>query len=270
MSGAWVRAKFSSSGDVRGLDRQLAALRHGVAGVHGQVHDDLVDLAWIGAHGAQLGAWNHDQIDVLADHAREHLQVLGDHLVQIEHFGGQHLFAAEGQQLPGQRSGALRGIGDFLRRAAQPRIGTEPIEQKLGVAGDHHQQVIEVVRDAAGEAADRFHFLRLTELQLQRSGLGDVFHEDFEGASFFAVRNRTPGNSRHDRRAILAHALGGQVIEFLPRVKIIGGLKPLLGIGVQASQMPAREFGGTAVSEHATSAGFASCRIPSTSQRQMP
>jgi len=68
-------------GDVGGLDGELTALRHGVAGVHGDVHDDLVDLARIGADRAQRRAWNHDQIDVLADHAGEHFQVLGDHLV---------------------------------------------------------------------------------------------------------------------------------------------------------------------------------------------
>ena len=70
-----------------GLDGQLAALRHGVAGVHGEVHDDLVDLAGIGTNGADRGAWNHDKIDILADHAGEHFQVLGHHLVQVEHLG---------------------------------------------------------------------------------------------------------------------------------------------------------------------------------------
>jgi len=154
------------------------------------------------------------------------------------------LFAAEGQQLPGQRSGALRGVGDFLRRPPQPGIGPDTFEQKLGIAGDHHQQVVEVVGDATGEAADRLHFLRLAELQLQYAGFGNVFHEKFEAASFLAIWNRASGNTRHDGRAILADALRGQVVEFLPRVKIISGLKPLLGVGVQASQMSAREIGG--------------------------
>ena len=42
--------------DVGGLDGELAALRHGVAGVHGKIHDDLVDLAGIGADGAERRA----------------------------------------------------------------------------------------------------------------------------------------------------------------------------------------------------------------------
>src|SRR5208282_2952926 len=189
--------------------------RHGVARVHGQVHDDLVDLTWIGTDGSEDGAGNHDQIDVLPDHAGEHLQVLGNHFIQVEHLGSQHLLAAEGQQLPGEGGGALRGIGNFLRRPSQSHIGSETLEQKLGVAGDHHQQVVKVVRDAAGEAADRFHFLRLTQLQLQHAGLGNVFHKNLVGAALFAVGNRSSGNARYNGRAILADALGGEVIELL-------------------------------------------------------
>ena len=90
------------------------------------------------------------------------------------------------------------------------------------------------MRDTAGEAPDRFHLLRLAELQFQRARFGNVFYKNLEHASVFAVRNRPPRNARHDARAILAHTLGGQVVEFLPRMKIIGGSKPLLGVGVQA------------------------------------
>ena len=50
--------------------------------------------------------------------------------------------------------------------AAQPRVGVAA-DQKLAVAGDRGQQVVEVVRDATGEAADSFHLLRLAQLYLQ-------------------------------------------------------------------------------------------------------
>ena len=141
------------------------------------------------------GTGHHYQIDIFANHAGKHLEVLGDDLVQVEHLGGQHLLAAKGQQLAGQGTGAFGCIGDFLRRAAQARIGSEALEQKLRVARDHHQKIIEVMRDAAGKAADGFHFLRLTELQLQRAGFGNVFHKYLEAASFFSVRNRAAGDA---------------------------------------------------------------------------
>ena len=104
--------------------------------------------------------------------------------------------------------------------------------------------------DAAGEAADGFHLLRLTELQLQGAGFGNVFHKNLEGATVLAVRNRASGDARHDGCAILAHALRGQVVEFLAGAKIIGGSKPLLGIGVEASQMSAHKIGGAGIAKH--------------------
>ncbi len=49
------RRVFIADEDVRRLDRQRPTPRHGVAGVDGQVHDDLLDLPGIDEHGAQLG-----------------------------------------------------------------------------------------------------------------------------------------------------------------------------------------------------------------------
>ena len=43
----------------------------------------------------------------------------------------------------------------------------EAVDQELAVAGDRGQEVVEVVRDAAGEAADRLHLLRLAQLRLE-------------------------------------------------------------------------------------------------------
>ena len=43
----------------------------------------------------------------------------------------------------------------------------EAIEDQIAVAVDHREQVVEVVRDAAGQPAHGFHLLRLTELLLE-------------------------------------------------------------------------------------------------------
>ena len=118
------------------------------------------------------------EVDVLADHAGEHLQVLGGDVVQVDDARGEHLLAAEGEQLAGQRGGAFGGAGDLLGRTAQMRLGAEALEQEFRVAGDHHEQIVEVVGDAAGEAADRFHLLRLAQLLLEGAAFGDVFGEE--------------------------------------------------------------------------------------------
>ena len=44
----------------------------------------------------------------------------------------------------------------------------QTIEHEVRVAGDRREQVVEVVRDAAGEPADRLHLLRLPELVLEQ------------------------------------------------------------------------------------------------------
>ena len=53
-------------------------------------------------------------------------------------------------------------------------VGRWFIKQKVGEADDRRQHVVEVVRDAAGELADRLHLLALRDLHLERALLGGV------------------------------------------------------------------------------------------------
>ena len=70
-------------------------------------------------------------------------------------------------------------------------FGSETLEQELRVAGDHHQQIVEVVGDAACETSDGFHLLRLAQLLFESAAFGDVFGEELkDGAFFTAVGNR--------------------------------------------------------------------------------
>ena len=59
--------------------------------------------------------------------------------------------------------------------SALARIGRIEVgQQQLAVAENHGQQVVEVVRHAAGQPADGFHLLRLLILRLERAAFGDV------------------------------------------------------------------------------------------------
>ena len=51
----------------------------------------------------------------------------------------------------------------------------EPVRGHFGVAQDHCQQVIEVVRHTARQLADGFHLLGLAELIFRLLAIGDVF-----------------------------------------------------------------------------------------------
>ena len=108
--------------DVRGLDRQLAAVRHRVARVDDQVHEHLLDLARVGLDAAERAAEDGDDLDVLADQAAQHLLHLADDVVQFQDPRLEHLLAAEREQLARQRAGPVGRLGDLLDVLANARV----------------------------------------------------------------------------------------------------------------------------------------------------
>ena len=99
------------------------------------------------------------------------------------------------------------GVGDFLCGATYGRIGADALQQELAVAGDDHQQIIEVVRNAAGEAADSFHFLGLTELLLERAMFGHILGKQFEERGVVFVTNGSSGKAHSDRSGVLTNPI---------------------------------------------------------------
>ena len=145
--------------DIGGFDRQLAAVRHRIAGIDREIHDHLLELIGIGADPPEIGREHGDERNVLANEAAEHLVHLRDDAVEIEHLGLEHLPPAVGEQLAGQRSRPLGRLADLLDIASLGIARRQFPQQELRVAQDRRQEVIEVVGDAARELSDRFHLL---------------------------------------------------------------------------------------------------------------
>ena len=85
----------------------------------------------------------------------------------VRRAGLQILLPREGQHALGQGGaafGALHGAVDQMLRARHRR---RVLAQQLQIAHHRHQQVVEVVRDAAGELTDALHFLGLQKLVLR-------------------------------------------------------------------------------------------------------
>ncbi len=59
-------------------------------------------------------------------------------------------------------------------RCCKVRIVREGVDEDLGIAENDGQQIVEVVRDAAGELPDGLHLLRLAQLLLGPALVGDV------------------------------------------------------------------------------------------------
>ena len=156
------------------LDRQAAASGHGVAGIDGEIQENLLDLPGVRLHAAERRGLHDDDLDVLADQAPQHLLRVGDDRAEIEDARLQDLPPAESEELPRQGRGPFGRPDDLAHALAALRIVGERRPEQLGVTLDDRQEIVEVVGDSAREAAHRLHLLRLAELRLELKPLGDV------------------------------------------------------------------------------------------------
>ncbi len=236
--------------DVRRLDRQRAAVGHRVARVDDEVHHHLADLLAVGADRREVGLQRKLQADLGSEQAADQVLHVRDHVVEVDRLGDRDLAPAEGEQLLGQPRGAIGGAAHFDRRGMQRRIRRRLLDQLVAVAKQHGNQVVEVVRDAGGEPADRFHLLRLAQLVLETIALAQVAR-DRRDADHLAVADQHPrlDVDRH-ARALARHELGaegarravGALIDHLgDRVEVVGAEDP---VGIEHPQLFAQVAGG--------------------------
>ena len=83
-------------------DGQDAAARHRVAGVDGEVHQHLLELAGVRPGEAQAGRELGAKLDVLADDPAEHPVDAGDDGVEVDGPELEQLAPAEGEELVGE------------------------------------------------------------------------------------------------------------------------------------------------------------------------
>ena len=167
--------------DVFGRDRDDPAVRHRVAGVHAEVDDSELELARVDLHRPHLLPELHPDLDVAAERSVEHRAHAGQVGGQVDRFRIHRTAPRERQQVPRQPRSARDGTA---HRRQHPRARRAAAFEQLQGAGEHRQQVVEVVRHAAGELPERFHFLRLPKRFLRRpqpllvaQPLGDVVDE---------------------------------------------------------------------------------------------
>jgi len=163
---------------MRGFQGKLASLRHGVAGVDHQVHDDLLDLRGIGFHRARLRREHRFQLNVFADQALEHRIHRGDDVVEVQDLQPLFVSAAEGEQLVGERRRAMPRLFDLIEIFLERVVEGDAVQRDFAPSDDDGQKVVEVMRDTAGQAAEDIHLLGQGEFLLKHLPLGDVVEED--------------------------------------------------------------------------------------------
>jgi len=130
-----------------------------------------------------------EQVHVFADGAAQHLLDVRDHGVEIDDLRPRRLLARKHQQLSGQGRRPLPRTPNFAHVGDEIRPRTHFVEQKVGVAQDDGQHIVEIMGNTARQPAQRLHFLRLIELRGQRLAIRSVpldAHESEERAIHFA------------------------------------------------------------------------------------
>ena len=158
----------------RDLDHEAAAARHRVARVGAQVDEDLIDAAAVGPDEAGLGRAVEGDRHVLANYGAQQRQHPQHHVAQIDRLHLDALVARERQELARELGGALGGGADVVEVAARRIAGLGRGEREIEPRHHDQQEVVEVVRDAAGEQAHRLETLRLLELRLELHAIGHV------------------------------------------------------------------------------------------------
>src|SRR5207245_2861859 len=141
------------------FDGEAAAGRHGVARIHGEVEDDLIDLPRVGDDQPHTFAQMHGNFDVLPEQPAQHRFDVRHHTVEIDRLDFKDLLAAEGEELVRQGGAAASALLDQLDVAPRGVVRPEPVREMPTPADDHSQEVVEVVRDPAGQAPYGFHLL---------------------------------------------------------------------------------------------------------------
>ena len=182
--------------DIARAERDLAALRHRVARIDHEIDHDLLELVEVSLHQPEIASVLEFETDLLAGEApHQHLQV-GQQVVDLQHLRPQGLPARERQQLPHETRRAIGVLLD-LHDVLEGRIGGPVIvQQQIGIADDRSEHIVEVMRHAAGQLADRLHLLRLREILLQRALLGRVERVEHHAARFARVLGRREEQAR--------------------------------------------------------------------------
>ena len=139
----------------------------------------MLHLAGIRLDKGGGGGQIHFQLNGVAQHPLQQLVHVRHRDVKRQDFCHQHLFAAEGQKLAGERAGVGQGFLDLLDRFVAGIARRQTPLQQVDITQNGLHQIVEIVRDAPGQPSHRLHFLRLPVLVLQFFALRNVaYHHD--------------------------------------------------------------------------------------------
>ena len=122
---------------------------------------------------------------LLAQGPAQQIGHVADHPAQIDRTRLQRLAAGKGKKLAGQARAPrhrAHGVLQPLRASVGLALTSPARHRQIEIGADDLQQIVEVMRHAAGQMADGFHLLGLAHHGFGPHARGDVQHPDQEAA----------------------------------------------------------------------------------------
>ena len=170
------------------------------------------------------------ELDRFAKRPPQQVGEVGDERTDVGRLRIERLAPAESEKLGRQLRALLRRLQRLLDMLALLEIGEIRMEH-LQIGDDRRQVIVEIMRDAAGELADRLHLLRLPELLLHLLAARQVADEAGEYPLSVGARF-ADGELHREDRAVLGEALHQTAIADDPRfarLEVIADVAVVLG-----------------------------------------
>ena len=132
--------------------------------------------SWLGStvRHAGLVLEHRFDLDMLAERRSQQLGGVDDQHVDVDLARLQRLLAGEREQMLGEIRAARGGVVDHPGDRRELRLLLDRVRQDLDGAGDDRQDIVEIMRDAAGELTEGFHLFGLPDAVLRRDLVGQI------------------------------------------------------------------------------------------------
>ena len=168
-------AKSSLGADV---DRDGAAVRHGLARIRDQVQEDLLQLVRARGYERARVLVGVDELDALVRVCPPHeVDGRAHDIVECDLVTLVGVLAREVEQRADDLLDLEPRLLDQLEALLRLRLGLGLLEEELRQAEDREQRVVDLVRDAGRELADRGELAALNELLLQAAVVRGVLDQ---------------------------------------------------------------------------------------------
>ena len=230
-------------------DIHLPLGAYGVAGIDGQVDQRVFKVISIDLDAGSSFRHGKRQLHTGAHGVAQQVVNIVNHLAQVHHHGALGLAAAEGHQLAGQSAGFLDGLVNGVQ-VRQCLLVMNALFQHIAVEVHDEQQVVQIVRDTAGQMVHQLALLHRNQLLLHMQHLVQVElvfqahllqRQCLRGFLVLEVIN-VDGQPHHiGQLIVVAHHLDGGAVE--PAIAVVMALESVIHPGIAGLQHEVHEPG---------------------------